>query len=814
MPYPRRLLTGGALVALLALLLAEAPFWRGAPLQVPDVKGERVDEQREGEDAEAREAFFHMLLRDPATGEIPAGIRSLEVAYAQTLPENTGFSKQGVPLFDWVEAGPRDVGGRTRALAADARNPNISLAAGVSGGIWKTTDGGMSWRLVSDPMLALNVVSLAQDPRSGQQNTWYAVTGEPLGNSASDRGFTAPYEGKGIFKSTNNGDTWVQVVANPGNPTRFDAASLGLDYALRVAVSPTTGTVFYCSYFFGLYRSTNGGASFAQAFGGINQHTYCDVTVASDGSVVLAVSSPPGGGTAQNQPGVYRSTNDGVTWTRVGAGTISTSLGRVVVAVAPSNPGIGYLFASAADGITPLMYRLDLGAGTALDRSANLPSNRLTGLDLQGGYNMVVAVKPDDPNFVVYGATSLFRTRDGFATPPNPASGNTSTVWIGGYTPSAGNNFAPYPNHHPDQHVLYFEPGSPNRLWSGHDGGLSRTQNVAATGAVAWDNLNNGYNVTQMYTVAQPPNAGDMRITGGTQDNGTPLINQATELTVMDISSGDGSYAAFIADRRVFSSSQLGRVLRLRFDAESDDLIGIAYIAPSGAFNGGNPKAQLFVHPFVVDPVLETRMIYPEGDSLWRNNNLPGISDCNNACPSTTTTLGWNKLDAVLPAGYVVSTLELTRQPEGRLYYAGYNPSGTPLLYRLDNVFNAPVDDNNPTTNGGAIALTLPSAPSGAYIHDIAVNPLNGDEVMVVMSNYNIKGLYHSSNGGLSWTIVEGNLEGDLFGSVRTGPSLRSAQILPYRNHKVFLVGTSTGLYATTTLAGDATVWERQNPEG
>ncbi|HYE57574.1 MAG TPA: hypothetical protein VD948_03670, partial [Rhodothermales bacterium] len=42
----------------------------------------------------------------------------------------------------------------------------------------------------------------------------------------------------------------------------------------------------------------------------------------------------------------------------------------------------------------------------------------------------------------------------------------------------------------------------------------------------------------------------------------------------------------------------------------------------------------------------------------------------------------------------------------------------------------------------------------------------------------------------------------------------RSAQILPYRNHKVFLVGTSTGLYATTTLAGDATVWERQNPEG
>ncbi len=715
MLYLRRILTGSALLALLLLLTARAPFWHPDVRIVPEA-GEANDatlEARgEGEAAEDRAAFYHTLLRDPATGEIPANIRAREVAYAQTLPVNNGLSKAGVPLFNWMEAGPNDVGGRTRALAADVRTPNIALAAGVSGGIWRTTDGGLSWRQVSDPLQALNVVSLAQDVRAGQQNTWYAVTGEAQNNTASDRGFVARYEGKGIYKSTDNGASWTQIVANPGNPTTFDAASNGLDYGLRVAVSPTTGTVFYCSYFFGLYRSTNGGASFAQAFGGLNQHIFCDIAAAPDGSLLLGVSSPPSGGTAQRTPGAYRSTDDGVTWTQVGAGVVTSTLQRVVVAVAPSNPSVGYFFAATGSGSnTPVMYRLDLNAGTAVDRSANLPTNRTTALSLQGGYNMVVGVKPDDPNFVVYGATSLFRTRDGFATAAG--TGQNPEYWIGGY--AIGTSFAQYPNHHPDQHIVYFEPGNPNRMWSGHDGGLSRTQNVAGLGMINWDDLNRGYNVTQMYTVAQPEEAGDNRITGGTQDNGTPLLNQAGDPTVLDISTGDGSYAAFISDRRVFSSSQQGRVIRLRFDPESDNLIGIAYVAPTGAFSGGNPKAQLFVHPFVVDPVSDVRMIYPEGDTLWRNNNLPAIPDCN-ACASSTN-IGWEKLDAVLPAGYVVSTLELTKQPAGRLYYAGYNGSAVPAPFpRGQRVRAARLDGSEPC-HGRRRRRTAPAECAQRRLH-------------------------------------------------------------------------------------------------
>jgi hypothetical protein len=96
------------------------------------------------------------------------------------------------------------------------------------------------------------------------------------------------------------------------------------------------------------------------------------------------------------------------------------------------------------------------------------------------------------------------------------------------------------------------------------------------------------------------------------------------------------------------------------------------------------------------------------------------------------------------------------------------------------------------------------------YVSCIAVNPNNADEVMVVFSNYNIYSLFHSLNGGLTWTKVGGNLEANT-GGTGNGPSLRWASILPLANgDEVFLVGGSTGLYATSTLNGVSTVWIQQ----
>ncbi|SVC07575.1 uncharacterized protein METZ01_LOCUS260429, partial [marine metagenome] len=95
-----------------------------------------------------RAEYFFNMLRDPATNRIPEGIRQRELAFARTLAQRPVLSKalgtaNGI-AFDWKEVGPTDVGGRTRALAIDHTNSNTIIAGGISGGIWKSTDGGQT----------------------------------------------------------------------------------------------------------------------------------------------------------------------------------------------------------------------------------------------------------------------------------------------------------------------------------------------------------------------------------------------------------------------------------------------------------------------------------------------------------------------------------------------------------------------------------------------------------------------------------------------------------------------------------------------
>jgi hypothetical protein len=94
-----------------------------------------------------------------------------------------------------------------------------------------------------------------------------------------------------------------------------------------------------------------------------------------------------------------------------------------------------------------------------------------------------------------------------------------------------------------------------------------------------------------------------------------------------------------------------------------------------------------------------------------------------------------------------------------------------------------------------------------AYVHKIAVNPEDGNEILVVLSNYNIVGLYHSKNGGKNYTAVEGNLTGT---ANLPGPSIRAATILPTASGKIYLVATSTGVYSTRQLNGANTVWKQE----
>lgn len=740
----------------------------------------------------ARSEYFQQMLRDPDTGKIPQNIRKRELAYAATLPgrhTTAGKSVTGANIT-WFEAGPNDVGGRTRALAVDRTNSNTILAGGVAGGIWKSTDRGGTWELKSDPTLLSGVTYISQDPRPGQNAVWYAVTGEFTGSN-SDRGRRAPLYGEGLFTSTDNGESWTQLISSE-DPTRLDSP---FDIGLKVLVSPTTGSIFTASQAFGIQRLQSPTATPEGILGTESFPEWADFDIASDGSII-AVTSRGINPNPADPPGVFYSTDNGTTWQDITPVAFPAEPQRSVVAFAPSSPNTAYMWTftgvttpstnSFGEEEVSQFYVFTLPSGVSEDRSSNLPQfgGDVGDLYTQNNYDMVIAVNPNDENDVFIGGTNLYRSRDGFATAITPQ--DIAKTWVGGY--AIVNNASQYQDHHPDQHALFFDPQEAGVLWSGHDGGLSMTANInATTNFIDWQDKNNGYNVTQFYHVSISPEAGDNRILGGTQDNGTPTVQFNSSMQggspSLEVTGGDGGHS-YLGESYGISSSQQGKLFELNY-TRTGAILFAGSLTPPQASN------QLFITPFAVDQLDESVVYYPGGNELWRGRGIP-------LAPA------WSRVtSATVPSGYAISALkaglrDINQSLTPVLYFGASGNGLAPVLYRLDDAITSTEAPEN---------ISILDLPSSAYIHHIAVNPLDGNELLVVASNYNIIGLYHSTNGGDSFTAVEGNLAGT---PELPGPSLRSATLLPVNGTTLYILGTSTGVYSTTFLNGANTVWTQE----
>lgn len=744
----------------------------------------------------AKDDHYFWMLRDPKTNTIPSGVRQGELEHARI----TSVMKTSAdPQIDWQARGPMNIGGRTRALALDIRNSNIVLAGSVSGGLWKSIDGGNTWSLRNRPEQNLSITWLVQDPRPGFQDTWYYAGGEYIGGSARDRGGRAFTYGSGIYKSTDNGDTWNAIPSTViRNPVVFDSP---FDYVSKLAISPVTGTLFMASNVIGIYRSTDGGSNFLSSadnitndivLGNVNEHTYNDVIVLPNGTVVASIS---GDRTPDTAPvaGIYKSTSDGQkgSWENITPNGFPSSHHRTVLAYSLSEPNLVYALSHEvldASNYRMTLFRFNIVTGASENLTGMIPNLGAPAgnFNPQGGYNMVLAVKPDDPNVVILGGTNLYRSVDRFKTYPGSAELN----WIGGY--NSANNFGRYLNHHPDQHVVFFDPFNPNRMWSGHDGGVSVTEDIRLD-RIAWVDKNRGYVTTQFYTVSIADIAGDQRIIGGTQDNGSLYFVGTGD--ARDVTSGDGSYA-FLGENYAYGATQSGNTYRLEYDIDGNIRRNVRIsIQPKGT------SGLLFIHPFAVDPIDQDVMYYPERNALWRNTKISTALGDSRGFEGSSD--GWTRIELGIPTNLTITTLKVSQNPEHVLYIGASqrSNSGTaliPQVYRMDNSRSA----------ASVKAIPLPSTvTAGSYIHDIAVNPSDADEILVVISNYNVNRMFHSKDGGQSYQIVDGNL-GNV-GSI-PGPSVRSAQLLPIKDGTFAIVATSTGVYSTDKLNGSKTVWARE----
>jgi hypothetical protein len=828
---------------------------------------EEEEKEQPAEFIQARLKYEYDLLKSPRTGKIPDGILEQEKAFAKTLPVRsygTAFRNGRMEALNtYIPAGPNNIGGRTRAVEYDRRyngtTNRVIIAGCVSGGIMRSADGGNTWTLVTPDQNIHNLTALAQDPRPGFENTWYAGSGEFQGYSAWDIG--APYLGFGLWKSTDNGVTWTKLTNTISNLSSavndLFAFDHPMDFTYNIVINPVSGDVYVASWMF-LLKSTDGGNSFKavfQAYASDGPLTdvagQTHVAVSSTGRVYLAVN----GAAAAAKRGVwYSETGELNTFTRIAGGqqlgtdsvagwrgnAYGQNSKRILIALAPSNTNIGYVYYEnglSATGTPPKpeadFYRFDVN-GTSFtwtNRSANMPDfpggdkSNSDPLTVQGGYDMELAVKPDNPTVVFIGGTNLYRSTDAFAT-------TTNTAWIAGYEPdfsysSYGSNQSSDIVSHPDIHHVAFRLNNTSQAICANDGGIQETMNIMNSSALTWRMLPR-YQTLQCYNVSIDPGVGRNNFASGSQDNGvrfrdktgvlgTPAADSNNHQLLL---SADGAFVGISLDNNgtqyLYSSIQLGRLYRSLLNSN----LPTTEITPTGltTANPGQNISENQFGEFVTNLRLESdntnNMYYINFNRLFRTT-----------AASTVTKSTWTELTGVSAAvnpgspssGRNVSIrgVGISRGPynSSHTIYLGTTPttdaSGNTTkegqIFRLD-------DPQNAAPNKAPVNIT-PAGLTG-NVQDIAVNPNNDDEVIAVVSNYDAVSVWWTKNGKSAqptWKNAEGNL---------SLPSFRSCAIVVKKdaaNQPVteYYVGTSIGLYSTTNLAtvldaGGSPVWQRE----
>ena len=774
-----------ALAALLILIPDTPPLPDDPPPAPMD------DNSGPGEDLMGRHHWEWLRQHDPATGEIPPDIHRREQNFAQTLPQRAfgqavgGISPAGEKIEDWQFRGPWNIGGRVRGLAVDVSDPTYQtlLAGGVSGGMWRTTNDGASWTLTTGSSALHNVSCVVQDTRSGHENVWYYGTGEGRGASTSHGG--GEYSGDGIFKSIDGGVTWnVLPATSTGIPQEMDNP---FNYVWRMVIDPTntSNDEVYAATWGVIYRSLDGGMSWTPVLG--SQTTlsrYSDLAITSDGVLYATLSSEGG------VHGIFRSAN-GLAWTDISP-NLMPNYGRVAIGIGPSDEATVYFLVS--DPATSAnhqfwWYRYISGDGSGggglwANRSAPLntmpypydPSyGNIWSFIPQRGYNLMVSVNPSYQNAVTIGGVHLWRNLAGWMS-------TNTTQRVGGY-------YYEGRSHHADLHKLVYQPGSSTVAYSASDGGVHKTLDMTAD-TVTWESLNNGLNTTQFYSVALDPDlSGNDVVIGGTQDNGTLWTPSADETSDwLEAFGGDGAHCVVLdgsPDGDYLVSYYRGNMFRIKIDASGI----VTHEAGIKPINGGE---YLFINPFINDPADENVVYLASNNGVWRNSDVTEIPWGS----WDPTDLNWSQLTNQ-PADDFISALGTNAESRHNLYFG----TATGSLYRVEDALHAPPGTIPVALHGNA------DFPAQSYVSGIAVHPEDDQKVLVTLGNYMIKSLWYTTDGGASWTDVEGNLAGD------DGPSARCAAILPRGGSDLWLIGTTTGLYSTSPKDNEPVIWTREAPD-
>jgi PKD repeat protein/photosystem II stability/assembly factor-like uncharacterized protein len=618
-------------------------------------------------------------------------------AYKDYLKSNRSTNGNWTSLGPSLIPDPGPAGyeglGRINTVGWHPTNPDIFYIGAPSGGLWQTSDGGVTWVSHTDSLPSLGVSSIIVDRTD--PNTLFIGTGD------RDAGDAA---GMGVFKSTNNGISWTAWNTGMGNKV------VG-----RMLQHPTNAQILLAATNGGVYRSTNAGANWTLSFAGNFQGIEFKP---DDPNIVYGVASG----------NFYRSTDDGVTFSMITNGLPGGQ--RAAIAVSPAAPNTVYVLISGNDSGFKGFYR-STDAGVSFVTRATTPNIldwSCGGTDSggQGWYDLAVTASPVNADYVFTGGVDIWRSTNG------GAAWAIRAHWWGDCNMQAV---------HADCHFLGYSPAGV--LFATVDGGVYSSNDNGVT----WTDHTEGMTIGQIYRLGQGQVIKD-QVINGFQDNGTyTYLGDHWEAT------GGGDGMECIVDYQnpayTYYSVYYGSIYR-RYNNSNE-----RQIAGEGVY--GITESGDWVTPYILH-VTDPETMFIGYKNIWRCNN---IHSNNPVWTVISDNLGGNN-------GSNLSVLE-------------QSPANTNILYaaRSDHKFFR--TDNCNDAAPVWVDLTS-SLPVGGYtVTDLAAHPTDPNTIYMTVSNK----VFKSTNKGISWTNITGGL-----------PSVNMNTIAYYKNAPEGLyVGTDAGVY-------------------
>jgi PKD repeat protein len=471
---------------------------------------------------------------------------------------------------NWVNNGPSTIPapgpagyeglGRLNVVGFHPTDPNKLFAGAPSGGLWQTTDGGLTWITHTDTMPTLGVSAIVIDYSNPSKIL--------IGTGDRDAG-DAP--GLGVFVSLDGGVSWAPSSTGMGDKT------VG-----RMIQHPTNPQIILAATSGGVYRTTNGGTNWTMTKSGGFKDIHFKP---NDPNIVYAAAGSD----------FYRSANNGVSFVKISAGLTSGQRGSIAVSAA--NPNYVYFVQSdGSSGFKGLYRSTDAGVTfTTRSTSPNILdwSCDGSGTGGQGWYDLAIAADPLNAETIYVGGVDVWKSTNG------GTSWAINSHWYGGCN---------VPSVHADCHILIYSPVN-GKLYAGNDGGIWSTND----GGTTWNDHTVGMTIGQIYKLGQSQTVRDKTI-NGFQDNGTYTF---TPLGWVATGGGDGMECAIDYSNAsiTYHTIYYGDIYR------KVNNVGEKHIAGNGVY--GIDESGAWVTPFILSEA-DPKGMFVGYKNVWRSSNVTG----------------------------------------------------------------------------------------------------------------------------------------------------------------------------------------------